>query len=535
MKLSPLSLPALLTRVVLLGIFDVVAIWMAVTFTQRISPLLGILIAVFAIIVNLVFLRDDLFAWRWIIPAMAGMVLLVIYPIGYSLIVAFSNYGDDHILTKEQAVTQITQNRADSFYAPEGSSTFSVYVFLRPETTQPKQEDFRFYLVDPEGKAFVSWLGQSQPIPAEDPQFQYGTRDAKGIPSSIDQWVMIGPQTFSNVLKDLSLPASPHPIRLTELQLIQRRFIAKQLAPRFAYNAENDTITDLQTGEVYRNEKGYFVFGDGDTEKRLSPGFAALIGTDKIVRVITDERIRDPFFRVFIWTIVFATGTVFTTFALGLMFALVLNAKFLPGKIIFRTLLIIPYAVPFWLSVTSWRGLLSVNGPLNDLMVQLLGRPVNPFADPTSAKVMVLLVNLYLGFPYMMLLSLGALQSIPSDMYEASMIDGANDRQQFQFITLPLLLLAIGPLLIASFAFNFNNFVLIELLNNGGPPIASDTVAGHTDILLSYTYRLAFGGGRGADYGFAAAIGIFIFLIVGTITFFNFRFTRQLEEVSKNV
>ncbi|CAG0996874.1 MAG: maltose ABC transporter permease MalF [Anaerolineae bacterium] len=535
MKLSPLSLPALITRVVLLGIFDVVAIWMAVTFTQRISPLLGILIAVFAVIVNLVFLRDDLFAWRWIIPAMAGMVLLVIYPIGYSLIVAFSNYGDDHILTKEQAVAQITHNRADSFYEPQDSVTYFTYVYLRSGVTQATQEDFRFYLVDPNGKSFVSWVGLENPLTADDPQFQYGERDANGVPASINEWKLVPPQGFGQTLQGLNLSAPPYQIRLTQLQLLQRRFVSKQLAPRFAYSAENDTITDIQTGEEYRNEKGYFVFGDGDTQKRLSPGFAALIGMDKIVRVITDERIRDPFFRVFIWTIVFATGTVFTTFALGLIFALVLNAKFLPGKVIFRTLLIIPYAVPFWLSVTSWRGLLSVNGPLNDLMVQLLGRPVNPFADPTSAKVMVLLVNLYLGFPYMMLLSLGALQSIPSDMYEASMIDGANDRQQFQFITLPLLLLAIGPLLIASFAFNFNNFVLIELLNNGGPPIASDTVAGHTDILLSYTYRLAFGGGRGADYGFAAAIGIFIFLIVGTITFFNFRFTRQLEEVSKNV
>ena len=134
----------------------------------------------------------------------------------------------------------------------------------------------------------------------------------------------------------------------------------------------------------------------------------------------------------------------------------------------------------------------------------------------------------------MMLVCMGALQSISSDLYEASIIDGASDLQQFRFITLPLLLVAVGPLLIASFGFNFNNFTIIELVNNGGPAFSAASVAGHTDILLSYTYRLAFGG-KGADYGFAAAISIFIFIIVATLTFINFRFTRALEEVSENV
>jgi ABC-type sugar transport system permease subunit len=165
----------------------------------------------------------------------------------------------------------------------------------------------------------------------------------------------------------------------------------------------------------------------------------------------------------------------------------------------------------------------------------LIGVSPNWWADPTLAKFAVLFVNLYLGFPYMMLISLGALQSIPGDMYEAALIDGANTQQQFRFITLPLLLVAVGPLLVASFAFNFNNFTLIDLLNAGGPPISAATVAGHTDILLSYTFRLAFGGSRGADYGFAAAIGIFIFIIVGTITFFNFRFNRTFEKLSENM
>jgi ABC-type sugar transport system permease subunit len=99
-------------------------------------------------------------------------------------------------------------------------------------------------------------------------------------------------------------------------------------------------------------------------------------------------------------------------------------------------------------------------------------------------------------------------------------------------ITLPLLLVALAHLLVASFSFNFNNFTVIELFNNGGPPMSAATVAGHTDIMISYTYRLAFGSSTGVQYGFAAAVSIFIFIIVAMITLFNFRFTRQFEEVT---
>jgi ABC-type sugar transport system permease subunit len=115
-------------------------------------------------------------------------------------------------------------------------------------------------------------------------------------------------------------------------------------------------------------------------------------------------------------------------------------------------------------------------------------------------------------------------------------VDGANPWQQFRNITLPLLLVAVGPLLVASFTFNFNNFNLIYIFNAGGPPMSgTPTPAGHTDILISYVYNLAFAANRGVNYGFASAITIVIFLIVGAITLFQFRYTRMWEEVSENV
>ena len=146
------------------------------------------------------------------------------------------------------------------------------------------------------------------------------------------------------------------------------------------------------------------------------------------------------------------------------------------------------------------------------------------------AKVSVLIVNLWMSFPYFMLIALGALQSIDSSMYEAADVDGATGPQQFTMITLPLLLIALGPMLVGSFAFAFNNFAGIYLLTGGGPVMAAGVLPGHTDILISYTYKLAFGE-QNKDYGLASAIAIIVFLIIGTITFLQFKFTGTFKEV----
>jgi arabinogalactan oligomer/maltooligosaccharide transport system permease protein len=139
-------------------------------------------------------------------------------------------------------------------------------------------------------------------------------------------------------------------------------------------------------------------------------------------------------------------------------------------------------------------------------------------------------VNLWLGLPYMFLISTGALQAIPSELQEAARVDGARNWQVFRLVNLPLLLVALTPLLIASFAFNFNNFNNIYLLTGGGPAVEGSNVAGATDILISYTYKIAFAAGKGNDYGLAAAVSIIIFFIVGTISAISFSRSKALRE-----
>jgi arabinogalactan oligomer/maltooligosaccharide transport system permease protein len=144
----------------------------------------------------------------------------------------------------------------------------------------------------------------------------------------------------------------------------------------------------------------------------------------------------------------------------------------------------------------------------------------------------VIFVSVWLTVPYFFLVSLGALQSIPKELTEAAQVDGGGAWQIFRKVTLPLLLVAVAPLMIASFAFNFNNFNNVYLLTGGGPALEGSPLAGATDILISYTYKIAFTAGRGQDYGLATAIGIIIFFIVATISAVSFSRTKALENLA---
>ena len=243
---------------------------------------------------------------------------------------------------------------------------------------------------------------------------------------------------------------------------------------------------------------------------------------------MSDPLIRKPFVRVFVWTLTFATLTVLLSFSLGLFLAIALDRPDMRFRGLYRALLVVPYAVPGFLSILVWRGMLNDDfGVINKLPFV----DVKWLFDPNWAKVGVLIVSTWLTFPYFFLVSLGALQSIPGELVEAARVDGGGPLQIFRRVTLPLLLVAVAPLLIASFAFNFNNFNNIYLLTEGGPGSDDSAVAGGTDILISYTWKLAFESGKGQDYGLASAISIVIFFIVATISAVSFWRTKALENV----
>jgi arabinogalactan oligomer/maltooligosaccharide transport system permease protein len=270
--------------------------------------------------------------------------------------------------------------------------------------------------------------------------------------------------------------------------------------------------------------QGYFVDARGD---HLAQGWQVSVGFDNFARVLTNPTISRYFMGVLGWNLAFALASVASTFVLGMAVALALHHPRMRGTRAYRIVLILPYAMPSFAMLLVWRDMFNRDfGLIN----QLFGLDVDWMGGAASARFAVVLVNLWLGFPYMFLVTTGALQAIPRELTEAAAIDGAAPWAGFRKVTLPLLLVALTPLLISSFAFNFNNFNAIALTSDGGPFPAESPQVGATDLLITYTFRLAFGG-SGAQFGFAAAVSVFIFAIVAIISAVAFRRTRRQEEV----
>ncbi|TBH21169.1 ABC transporter permease subunit [Thermus thermamylovorans] len=236
---------------------------------------------------------------------------------------------------------------------------------------------------------------------------------------------------------------------------------------------------------------------------------------------------------VFAWNVAFATLTVALNALLGVLLALILNNKALKLRNLYRTLLIVSWALPGVITIQVWVALLNYNfGAINRLLGILGIYPIPWLTDPDWAKVAVLLVNLWLGFPFMMTAALGALSTIPDELYEAARVDGASPWQALKGITLPLLYPPMLPILLSSFAFNFNNFMIIFLLTGGGPPQEGRMATVQaTDILISWAYKTAFSAEGQMAYGLGAAISLLIFLVTVGISLFNFRVTGVLREV----
>lgn len=516
---SPASvLPRLVSFAILIAV-DASMIW----FLTRLIPLgyfpLAAVIAVVAIFVNMVMLRKEAYPLRWMVVGLVLMILFTIYPILFTVWVAFTNYGEGHLITRQQAIDQIL----DVTYLPETGRSYNWTAFRSPDG------DYALWLIDADGNGYLGRPGEplSQPQPGE---AGLGPLDEDGIPESIE-----GYQRLNAILAatDQNLTDIQFGEEGSTVQIRSPREAA-ELLPLYVYDAEQDAMINQQTRLAYKNLRGTFTATNG---QQLRPGFVESVQGANFREFFISPALRGPLLRILAWNFGFAFFSLLLNFSLGLAIAVLFNDPGFPLKKLIRSLLIIPYTVPALITILIWRGMLNPElGVIDRFLEGLFGWAPPWFTDATWAKVAILLVNLWLSYPYFMLICSGALQSIPEDIYAAAQVDGASPWQQFWRITLPLLLVAVGPLLVASFTFNFNNFNLIYLFNAGGPPMAgTPTPAGHTDILISYVYNLAFAGSRGVNYGFASAITIVIFFIIGAITLFQFRYTRMWEDVSENV
>jgi arabinogalactan oligomer / maltooligosaccharide transport system permease protein len=514
---SPISK---LIRIAFLVLFDIGAIWFIQNAIAKGFDQLAVVIGIITVMMSLIFLIPAAYPFRWMAFGLSFLILFTIYPMLFTIYVAFTNYGDGHLLTKEQAIPLIERTT----YLAESGKSYSWTAFRSPEG------DYALWLISPEGETFLAKTDEAV-VPAQPGDPGIGEADAKGVPTSIEGYQRLNTLVATT---DKQLPNLRFGLEGTQTVQIRSSSEAAELQIRFDYDEATDTVIDQANGDVYRNVNGTFTTRDGKT---IRPGFREVVGLKNFRDFSTSPALRGPLVRILTWNFIFPTFSVLSTFALGLAIAIMFNDKDFPFKKLIRTFLLIPYTIPGLISIIMWRGMLNSEfGVINRALQDLIGWAPRWTTEAFWAQTAILLVNLWLGYPYFMLITSGALQSIPSDVYEAAMIDGATGWQRFRHITLPLLLVAVGPLLIASYVFNFNNFNLIYLFIQGGPPIAgAATQAGHTDILISYVYKLAFeSGGRGVQYGLASAISIIVFVIVGALTLFQYRFTNMWEEVSEN-
>jgi ABC-type sugar transport system permease subunit len=515
---KPPVLPRLLKFAGLI-ILDSFVVWLSLKlFSLGYYPLVAVFVII-AIFVNIVILRKEAYPLRWMVVGLVLMALFTIYPIFFTVWVSFTNYGESHLITRKQAVDQILNYK----YLPQAGKAYTWTAFKTPEG------DYALWLIDANGTGYLAKVGvpPTQPIPGE---AGIGELDSKGVPKTIQGYERLNPiqAAIDNNLPNILFGDPEKTIQ------VRSPSEAAELLPLYVYDLAEDAMTNQETGMVYTNLRGIFTSSSGE---QIRPGFVAPIGLTNFKNFFISPALRGPLVEVTTWNFAFAILSLLLNFSLGLAIAILYNDRYFPYKKLIRTLLIIPYTVPALITILIWRGMLNPEiGVVNRILNGLIGLSPEWYTNQWWAKFAILLVNLWLSYPYFMLICSGALQSIPPDIYEAAIVDGARPWQQFRKITLPLLLVAVGPLLIASFVFNFNNFNLIYLYNAGGPPIPNTpTPAGYTDILISYVYNLAFSGSRGVDYGFAAAITIIIFVIVGVITLFQYRYTRMWEEVSENV
>jgi arabinogalactan oligomer/maltooligosaccharide transport system permease protein len=486
-------------------------------------------------LINFTYLTDKFAALKWITPGVIFMFSFVVFPAAYNTYVSFTNWSTGHILTKSQAI-ELLEART---YTPDDQKgvEFDIYIF-------ENNTDEYYFAADlaQDQLLFGKAVTQDEIDKASYATHEPSLKSESGEIVTPDGLKLLAGKdqiNKANKLQELSLVIDSS----TRAQLYKISVFGSSTgrllstSQRYTYESEYDSLIDNSTGEVCSSDGDNFVC---NTES-VDPGWRIFVGSENYKKLFSNQRIRGPLELVTKWTFQFATLTVLLAFTVGLLLSITLNKEKLKFKRIYRALYILPYAIPAFVSVLVWKGLLNpdygvINNWLDPLYTFFDIEPIKWLKTKESARAAVLLVNTWLGFPYMFLITTGALQSIPKELTEAAKVDGASGVQSFWRITFPLLMVSISPLLIGSFAFNFNNFTLIFLLSGGGPPvIGSEVAVGWTDILISFSYRLAISGGRGNLFGLASSVTIIIFGIVLLISAISFRYTKRLERIYGNI
>lgn len=503
---------ALIVKIIFMGAVDAILLAMFLAALHKHSGVLQLVIALVGVIANIVYFSKRTMPFKFLFPGMIFLVLFVIIPVAYTVQMSFFNFQSGNIISKDSAIEQLVNNGL----TPDAANTYYDMVLGTDKGV------FTALLTNP--VTHESYIATNTVVTALAPgEFK---QNAKGDAVGITGFTPYTPDQAANL--DSVITAAKFPMPNGNFIQPQDTSTAALLTQSVHLDKATGLLTDANTSKTYK-DNGLGNFANVNNPKDLLyPGWKAFNKFDNYAHLLSDPNVRGPFIGVFIWTFAFAISTVFLMFGFGLLLAIALDQD-LRFKRFYRAVVILPYAIPSFMSILIWKGMFNTQfGAVNGLF----HTHIDFFNSPTLARLMVLIVNLWLGLPYFYLISTGALQAIPSDLEEAAEMDGANPTQILRRIKLPLLLQILSPLLISSFAFNFNNFSLIYLLTGGGPTDSlSGKSAGATDILITYTYKTAFSGST-QNYGLASAISMLIFLIVASLSIWSLRRSRVLDLVS---
>ena len=495
----------------------VASLWLVFAIYSAGQPVWAVVVLAFAALGFFVYLSDVAFAFRYVFPGLAAMAIFVAFPLLYTMQIGFTNYSSNNLLSQSRATQYLLEQ---STALQEKAYTFALYAD-GPEfrlVLTPAQDDAPVDIPPSTAGSLVSpslaLLNAGLPSPIKMQTLAQGSfAPAQALP-------LIEVLKHRSALLQLKLELPDGPL----LSYAGVREFAP-LEPLWQAHADG-SLTQLESKTLYQPNlaTGYFEDAKG---LRVQPGFKTGVGWANYARMVSDADFRSSFFSIFTWTVVFSALTVLFTTAVGLTLAVILNWESLRFKGTYRMLLFLPYAVPSFISILVFKGLFNQNfGEINMILNSLFGIKPAWFAEPIWARSMLLIVNTWLGYPYIMVLCTGLIKAIPSDLYEASAIAGAKPLTNFFKITVPLIVKPLTPLLIAAFAFNFNNFVLVALLTDGRPDFLNTKLpAGTTDLLVSFTYRIAFKD-SGQNFGLAAAISTVIFIMVAALSFANLRLAK---------
>jgi arabinogalactan oligomer / maltooligosaccharide transport system permease protein len=498
-----------ITKIALLSL--VTALFGYMTYVAFIAGevVIGVVLAVLTVAINIVYIAPRRAPLKFLFPGTVLLALFVVAPIIYTILMSGFVYKTGNEIEKDQALVQIM----DTGLTPDASnSTYDMVLGTYKDQTVA-------LLTNQETKdVFLGSNGNAEKLEAG--SFE---TDSFGVANKLGGFVAMSDDVAAQKEEEIvSLKFALEGEQYVKAESLNSAALYVQA---YKLSDGDKVLTDTVNGISYKdNGQGNFVTESGEY---LYPGWRALSPLENYSALILNPVLRGPFLSVFAWTITFSVVTVISMFAAGLVLALALDKK-IRFRNFYRSILILPYAIPSFMSILIWNGMFNREfGAIN----QLLGVQVDWYNDAFLAKLVILIVNLWLGIPYFYLISTGALQALPSDIEEAAQLDGAKGSQIFRLIKLPLLLQILSPLLIASFAFNFNNFNIVYLLTGGGPTdVLAGETAGATDILITYAYKTAFGSAE-QNLGLASAISVIMFLIVGLLSMWSLRRSKVLEEI----